>query len=41
MDGMELAQIIRKHDVQAKIIFVTTHDEVLPITLFKLINTLL
>lgn len=40
MDGMELAQMIRKHDVQAKIIFVTTHDEVLPITFKRKLEAL-
>jgi two-component system response regulator AgrA len=35
IDGIRLAQIIRQHDVQAKIIFVTTHDELAPLTLKK------
>ncbi|WP_334340847.1 DNA-binding response regulator [Companilactobacillus sp. HBUAS56275] len=33
IDGIELAKKIRKIDVQANIIFTTTHDEMAPITL--------
>lgn len=33
IDGIQLAEEIRKVDVQAKIIFVTTHDELAPLTL--------
>jgi len=33
INGIQLAEIIRTLDVQAQIIFVTTHDEMAPITL--------
>ncbi|VDG18928.1 DNA-binding response regulator [Lactobacillus sp.] [Lactiplantibacillus mudanjiangensis] len=33
MDGIELAKRIRQLDVQAKLIFITTHDELAPLTL--------
>lgn len=33
IDGIKLAEEIRKVDVQAEIIFVTTHDELAPLTL--------
>lgn len=33
MNGIQLAEIIRQQDVQAEIIFVTTHDEMAPLTL--------
>ena len=32
IDGIQLAEVIRKVDVQAEIIFVTTHDELAPLT---------
>ena len=32
ISGIDLAEMIRKADVQAKIIFVTTHDELAPLT---------
>lgn len=40
MNGIELAELVRKHDVQAKIIFVTTHDEMLPLTIQRRVETL-
>lgn len=33
VDGIELAEKIRKYDLQANIIFTTTHDEMAPVTL--------
>lgn len=33
LDGIQLASLIRQKDVQAEIIFVTTHDELAPMTL--------
>jgi len=33
IDGIQLAEVIRTLDVQAQIIFVTTHDELAPLTL--------
>lgn len=33
INGMQLAEKIRKMDVQAKLIFITTHDELAPMTL--------
>ncbi|ALS37572.1 DNA-binding response regulator [Enterococcus ureilyticus] len=40
MNGIELAEEIRSHDVQAKIIFITTHDEMIPLTIKRRIETL-
>lgn len=40
MDGIELAQIIREKDTLAKIIFITTHDELAPLTLQKKVEPL-
>nr|WP_235032807.1 hypothetical protein [Enterococcus sp. CSURQ0835] len=33
MNGIDLAEEIREKDVQAKIIFITTHDELIPLTI--------
>ncbi|MCW6665748.1 LytTR family DNA-binding domain-containing protein [Aerococcaceae bacterium NML191219] len=33
MNGIDLAERIRKNDVDAKIIFITTHEEVAPLTI--------
>lgn len=40
LNGIDLAEIIRKYDVQAKIIFITTHDEMAPITLKRKVEAL-
>ncbi|KRO00015.1 response regulator [Companilactobacillus kimchiensis] len=40
IDGIQLAEIIRKKDVQAEIIFVTTHDELAPLTLKRKVAAL-
>ncbi|HGF7618053.1 TPA: response regulator, partial [Enterococcus faecium] len=40
VNGIELAEVIRKYDVQAKIIFTTTHDEMLPVTIKRRVETL-
>ncbi|MGN8982320.1 response regulator transcription factor [Enterococcus villorum] len=40
IDGIQLAEIIRKHDAQAKIIFITTHDELAPLTLKRRVEPL-
>ena len=40
IDGIKLAEIIRKKDVQAEIIFVTTHDELAPLTLKRKVAAL-
>lgn len=40
INGIQLAEAIRKKDVLAKIIFVTTHDEMMPITIKKRIEAL-
>ncbi|BBE27173.1 LytR/AlgR family response regulator transcription factor [Latilactobacillus sakei] len=40
IDGIELAEQIRANDVQAKIIFVTTHDEMIPLTLQRRVEAL-
>ncbi|ALB29931.1 MULTISPECIES: response regulator transcription factor [Companilactobacillus] len=40
IDGIQLAAIIRKKDVQAEIIFVTTHDELAPLTLKRKVAAL-
>ncbi|HAP8508965.1 TPA: response regulator, partial [Enterococcus faecium] len=39
VNGIELAEVIRKYDVQAKIIFTTTHDEMLPVTIKRRVET--
>ncbi|KRK45472.1 response regulator transcription factor [Dellaglioa algida] len=40
IDGIDLAEQIRATDVQAKIIFVTTHDEMMPLTLRRRVEAL-
>lgn len=40
MTGIDLAEKIRKRDVQAKIIFITTHDEMIPLTIQRRVETL-
>lgn len=40
MNGIDLAELIRKYDVQAKIIFITTHDELAPITLKRKVEAI-
>lgn len=40
IDGIQLAGIIRQKDVQAEIIFVTTHDELAPLTLKRKVAAL-
>ena len=40
MNGIDLAQWIRKYDVGAKIIFVTTHTEMAPMTLKRQVEAL-
>lgn len=40
IDGIDLADIIRKQDAQAKIIFITTHDELAPLTLKRKVEAL-
>ncbi|MHC9533462.1 LytTR family transcriptional regulator DNA-binding domain-containing protein [Dellaglioa sp. L3N] len=40
IDGIDLAEKIRESDVQAKIIFVTTHDEMIPLTVQRRVETL-
>lgn len=40
MNGIDLASEVRKNDVQAKIIFVTTHDEMAPLTFKKKVEAL-
>lgn len=40
IDGLELAEYIRENDVQAKIIFMTTHDEYLPLTIKRRVEAL-
>lgn len=40
INGIQLAQIIRQTDVQAEIIFVTTHDELAPLTLKRKVAAL-
>ncbi|GEO64737.1 response regulator transcription factor [Companilactobacillus nantensis] len=40
IDGIQLAEIIRQKDVQAEIIFVTTHDELAPLTLKRKVAAL-
>lgn len=40
IDGLELAEYIRKNDVEAKIIFMTTHDEYLPLTIKRRVEAL-
>lgn len=39
-NGIDLAEQIRAHDVQAKIIFTTTHDEMIPLTMQRRIEAL-
>ncbi|GEL66774.1 response regulator transcription factor [Marinilactibacillus psychrotolerans] len=38
--GIDLAEKIRAQDVQAKIIFITTHDEMIPLTIKRRVETL-
>lgn len=40
INGIDLAEAIRKEDVQAKIIFITTHDEMIPLTIKRRVETL-
>lgn len=40
MTGIDLAEKIRERDVQAKIIFITTHDEMIPLTIQRRVETL-
>lgn len=40
INGIDLAEKIRSLDVQAKIIFITTHDEMLPLTIKRRVETL-
>ncbi|WP_119326624.1 response regulator transcription factor [Companilactobacillus musae] len=40
LDGIQLAEKIRQKDVQAEIIFVTTHDELAPLTLKRKVAAL-
>ncbi|TWW12467.1 DNA-binding response regulator [Dellaglioa algida] len=40
IDGIDLAEKIRESDVQAKIIFVTTHNEMLPLTIQRRVEAL-
>ncbi|MFI3605840.1 response regulator transcription factor [Vagococcus fluvialis] len=40
INGIDLAEKIRSKDVQAKIIFVTTHDEMVPLTIQRRVETL-
>jgi len=40
IDGIELASKIRTLDVQAKLVFITTHDEMAPITLKRQLEAL-
>ena len=40
ISGIDLAEMIRKADVQAKIIFVTTHDELAPLTFKRKVEAL-
>lgn len=39
-NGIDLAEKIREKDVQAKIIFITTHDEMIPLTIQRRVETL-
>ena len=39
-NGIDLAEKIRVQDVQAKIIFITTHDEMIPLTIKRRVETL-
>ena len=40
INGIDLAEKIRERDPQAKIIFITTHDELLPLTIKRRVETL-
>lgn len=40
VNGIDLAEKIRVLDVQAKIIFITTHDEMIPLTIKRRVETL-
>lgn len=40
LDGIDLAERIRASDVQSKIIFVTTHDEMMPLMLRRRVEAL-
>ncbi|MBO1126633.1 response regulator transcription factor [Enterococcus faecalis] len=40
INGIQLAELIRKSDAQAKIVFITTHDELAPLTLKRKIEAL-
>lgn len=40
LNGIDLAKIIRSLDVQAKIIFITTHDEMAPVTFKEKVEAL-
>lgn len=40
MNGIDLAEKIRAQDVEAKIIFITTHEEMMPLTIQRRVETL-
>lgn len=40
MNGIDLAEKIRAKDIQAKIIFITTHEEMIPLTIQRRVETL-
>lgn len=40
MNGIDLAEEIRKYDIEAKIIFITTHDELAPLTLKRRVEAI-
>lgn len=40
INGIDLAEKIRAEDIQAKIIFITTHEEMIPLTIQRRVETL-
>ncbi|EAH0639351.1 response regulator transcription factor [Listeria monocytogenes] len=40
INGIDLAEFIRKQDAQAKIVFITTHEELAPLTLKRKVEAL-
>ncbi|EHQ9041377.1 response regulator, partial [Enterococcus faecalis] len=40
INGIDLAEQIREKDVEAKIIFITTHEEMMPLTIQRRVETL-
>lgn len=40
INGIDLAEKIRAQDVEAKIIFITTHEEMMPLTIQRRVETL-